>query len=189
MASDPKSIDEVMEDFNRLHNIPIDVTESITHDEFVVGVREGRVGIKVTGGEPISLVTGARKTIFNMMVLLYLLAPLLVIPFWAYHEHNWWLLFGIVIASVIAPQIAQIAKSFGGLLFLLCGVLWFTLGFHHTFTFLTLCALWGFMFFQIAESCQNEYALQCLTQSPELFARAVAEQRIMVIRRREPHEQ
>ena len=161
----------------------VKANKSITHADFVAGVQNHTMGFKCMFGEPSQFIRGARRTIFNFMVVLYLIAPLLLIPFLAYHEHNWWLLIGIVVASVIAPQIAQIAKSFGGLLLLICAVLWFTLGFHHTLTLLTVCALWGFMFFQIAESCQNEYAMQRLIEHPEIFEDAIARNRIMIIRK------
>ena len=37
MSDEEKTIDEAMEGYNRLHNMPIDVTD-ITHEEFVAGV-------------------------------------------------------------------------------------------------------------------------------------------------------
>jgi hypothetical protein len=194
MATDPKSIKDVMEDFDRAHNIPIDITDSVTHDQFLEGVKKGNVGIKVLIGEPSALVSGVRKMIFNVLVLLYLLAPAVVVPLWAYHEHNWWLLFGIGVSwistfwTASSRSVIYGNKTAGGLLFLVCIVSWLALGIHNYVTFFSLCALWGCVVFQIAETCQNDYALQCLMENPELFNRATATKRIMVIRRREPHE-
>ena len=108
-----------MEEYDRLHNIPIDVTDTITHADFVLGAKDGSVGFNVMSGEPITLVHGGRKAVFNIFVMLYLIVPTVVIPFWAYHERNWWLLLGIVVASLIAPQLAQRkGHSIGGLLLL-----------------------------------------------------------------------
>jgi hypothetical protein len=53
MDAPKKSIDEVMEEYDRLHNIPINVTETITHEEFVRGLRDGTVSFATKGGEPI----------------------------------------------------------------------------------------------------------------------------------------
>jgi hypothetical protein len=180
------NIDEVTEEYNRLHNIPIDVTDSITHADFVAGVQNRDVGFKVVRGEPITLVKGGRKTMFNVFVLLYSVVPITIIPFWAYHEQKWWLLPGIIVASLIAPQLAQRkGHSIGGLLLLACLVFWMSTGFHSYYTFFSLCSLWGYLFFQIAESIQTDSAMQALVNSPELFTRAIAEKRIRIVRRRE----
>ena len=186
MNNPKKSIDEVMEEYDALHNIPIDVTDAITHEEFVTGVRNKTIGFKVMQGEPITLVKGVRKTVFNILVMLYIVAPFLIIPFWAYHESNWWLLIGIVVASLLAPQLAQRkGHSIGGLFLLACVGFWFFKGIHNYYTFLSLCALWGYMFFQMADNAQTEYAIQSLIDSPELFKKAIAEKRILVVHRRD----
>jgi len=78
-------------------------------------------------------------------------------------------------------------KTAGSTLLLGCIVLWLWREFITLHIFRTMCLV-GCVFFQIAESCQNEYALQCLCESSELFARAIEAQRIIVIRRRDAHE-
>jgi hypothetical protein len=186
MDTQKKNIDDVMEEYNRLHNIPIDVTDSITHSDFVTGVQNRAVGFIVMSGEPITLVKGGRKMMFNVFVMLYLIAPVIFIPFWAYHERNWWLLLGIIVASLIAPQLAQRkGHSIGGVFLVLCFVCWISGGIHNYYTFLFLCALWGYMFFKIAESAQTGYAMQSLVESPVLFTKAIAEKRIRIERRRD----
>jgi len=168
-------------------NIPIDVTESVTHSDFVAGVKDGTTGFMMIGdGEAIALVGGFRKGCFNVFVMLYFAVPAIAIPFWAYYERNWWLLLGIPIASLIAPQFGQLkGHTIGGFLLLVFLGLWFLKGFHNQWTFFSLCAFWGYLFFQIAEQAQNDYATQCLVESPELFRKAVAEKQIVVIRRRD----
>jgi hypothetical protein len=186
MGTAKKSIDEVMEEYNRLHNVPVDVTDSITHEEFVSGVQNQTIGFKVLRGEPITLVRGARKSIFNCLVVLYLVAPLVMVPLWAYHEGNWWLLPGVVIASLISPQLAQRkGHSIGALFLLACLIFWLSKGIHNYYTFFSLCALWGYVFFQMADSAQAEYAMQSLVEDSGLFSRAIAEKRISVCRRRD----
>src|SRR5437016_3732548 len=163
-----------MEEYHRLHNIPVDVSDSITHEEFVTGVQNRTVGFKVLHGEPITLVRGTRKTIFNCLVLLYLIAPSIIIPLWAYHEGNWWLLAGVVIASLIAPQLAQRkGHSIGAVFLVACIVFWFSKGIHNYYTFFSLCALWGYMVFQIANGAQTDYAMQSLVENPDLFKKAI----------------
>lgn len=80
MSEAPKSFQEIMEEYNRENNIPIDVSDSITHSEFVSGARAGVVGFKVMGGEAYQLTRGLRKAIFNILVLLYLVSPFILIP-------------------------------------------------------------------------------------------------------------
>ncbi len=186
MSNDGKTIDEVMEEYNKLHNIPIDVTDSITHEEFVAGVANKTTGFKVVGREPITLVSGVRKSMFSFFAALYLAAPLLIIPFWAYHERNWWLLIGIPIASFIAPQLFALRQRFssGALLLVACIVFWVIKGLHSDFTFFLLCSMWGCFFFQLADSAQTRYAMESLVESPDLFNKAIADKSIVILRKR-----
>ena len=186
MNSQNKSIEEVTEEYNKLHHIPMDITDSATHSEFVAGVKDGTVGFTVLRGQAAALVRGARKGIFNVLVMLYFVAPAVAVPFWAYHERNWWLLLGIPLASLIAPQFAQRKGHWIGAILLVALLgLWFSMGLHNNWTFFSLCAFWGYLFFQMADSAQTEYAMQSLIESPELFSKAVAEKRILIVRRRD----
>jgi hypothetical protein len=82
-----------------------EVKKNITHADFVAGVQNRTMGLKVPFVEPTQLLRGGRKTVFDILVLLYVVAPFILVPLWAYHEHNWWLLIGILIhASARAPQ-------------------------------------------------------------------------------------
>ena len=70
---------------------------------------------------------------------------------------------------------------------MLCIGVWLKLGFsfHQYITFFFFCALWGYLFFYLAESTQNEYALQSLIERADIFDQAIAEHRIMIIRKTE----
>lgn len=162
--------------------------KNITHDDFVIGMENKTIGYKVMVGEPSQMLTGYRKFIFNILVMLYLAAPFVLIPLWAYFESNWWLLTGIVI-SFIATRVAsrliyneQKQNSIGGFLLLACIVSWLVLGIHNYYTFFILCALWGFMFFMIAENAEKEYLMQLLLENPDLFNNAIDHHRIMIVR-------
>jgi hypothetical protein len=186
MDAPKKRIGEVMEEYDRLHDVPINVTETITHEAFVRGLRDQTIGFATKGGEPIRLVSGAGRVFFTICFLLYLLAPVIVIPVWAYHERNWWLLLGIVVASLIAPQLAQRkGSSIGGLLFLASLVFLFTKGLHNYFTFFSLCAFWSYFFFQLAEAIQIECAKHTLIHSPERFRREIAANGLYIWRKRD----
>jgi len=158
--------------------------EGITHPEFAAGVQSGKIGFKCMMGEPHQFITGARKAIFNLFVLLYMLAPLILIPIWAYHERNAWLLIGIPV-SYIASYSAAAHSKLIFLFLMLCLGVWFGAGFsfHKYITFFFFCALFGYMCFEWAESTQNDYALQSLIEHPDIFDRAIAEHRIMIVRK------
>lgn len=185
MDAPKKDIHEVMEEYDGLRNIPIDVTETISHEEFVTGLQDGTVGFAPRGGEAVRLASGGGRVLFTICLLLYLVAPVLVIPVWAYHERNWWLLLGIVVASLIAPQLAQRrGSSIGGLLLLASLIFIFTKGLHNYFTFFSLCALWSYFFFRLAEAVQIESAKQTLIDSPESFQREIAAGGLYIWRKR-----
>ena len=158
--------------------------ESIKHSEFVDGAQGGTIGFKCLLGEPQQFITGARKAIFNVFVLLYTLAPLVLVLIWAYHEHNAWLLVGVPVSYIASYSGAAHSKLIFLFLMLCIGV-WLKAGFsfHQYITFFFFCSLWGYLFFELAESTQNEYALQSLIERPDIFNRAIAEHRIMIVRK------
>jgi hypothetical protein len=163
-----------------------DANEGITHGEFAAGAQNGTIGFKCMIGKPQQFLRGARKTIFNIFVILYTIAPVILISFWAYREQNGWLLLGIPI-SYIASYSAAADSKLVFLFLALCIGVWLKLGFsfHQYITFFFFCALWGYLFFELAESTQNEYALQSLIARADIFDQAVAEHRIMIIRKTE----
>jgi hypothetical protein len=164
-----------------------EANQGITHDEFVSGMKNKTMGFRSMQGNSCDLIKGFGKLVFDVLVMLYTIAPLLIIPFWAYHEHNWWLLIGIVVTSIIATQLEQIKPYTAGALFLFATVgFWLYGGIHSYFTFFSFCGLWGCMFFRMAEDVQNEYAIQSLVENPDVFKDAIARNKIMVIRKLRP---
>jgi hypothetical protein len=156
----------------------------ITHAEFAAGAQNRTIGFKCMVGEPQQFIRGARKAIFNIFVLLYMLAPLILVSIWAYHERNAWLLIGIPV-SYIASYSAAAHSKLIFLFLLLCIGVWLKAGFsfHQYITFFFFCSVWGYLFFELAESTQNEYALQSLIERPDVFDRAIADNRIMIVRK------
>lgn len=157
---------------------------SISHSEFVLGVRDGSIGFKCHG-EPCQLLGGGRKIAFNVLVSLYSIAPLILVTLWAYHEQRWWFLVGIVISWVASFLAAcELRKTF--LFFaLFCVGYWIKVGFniHEGATFLFLCALWRHIVFTMAEIGQNQFAMESLLENPVFFDYAVARNRITIVRR------
>jgi hypothetical protein len=161
-----------------------EANKGITHAEFTAGAHSGTMGFKCMTGEPQQFISGARKAIFNTFVLLYMLAPLILVSIWSYQERNAWLLIGIPVSYIASFSAAAHSKLIFLFLMLCIGV-WFKAGFsfHQYITFFFFCSLWGYLFFKLAESTQNEYALQSLIERPDVFERAIAENRIMIVRK------
>jgi hypothetical protein len=157
-----------------------DYTEDVTHSEFVSGLRDKTIGFKLLDER--FVVRGARRTIFNILVMLYTVAPLIIVPLFAFLWHSWGFLTGIIIsyaASFIAANVGDRRRNSMGCLLLLVGVFaWWKIGLHNVYTFLCLCALWGFMVFHMAEESQREYATQSLCESPELYHEAVSQKKV-----------
>jgi len=182
-------------DFNKIYESLIpDIQEAnkgITHKQFAEGAKNGTMGFKVMIGEPADLIKGAKKTAFNLHVLLYMYAPLIIVPLFAYHADNWWLLFGIALSPLFAHFAAwKDAKAPGkwkaNIIFyfgVVCIGYWFKNGFHFYdyITFFFFCSLWGYFFFRTAESSQTTNAMQMLVDNPELFEQAIADNKIMII--------
>jgi hypothetical protein len=173
---------------NALRTSIADANEDITHSTFVSGVRNGTLGFETMSGEPYQFVRGIRRLAFLSLVMLYVIGPALLVSLWSYREGNWWLLFGIPLswaASGSVPLCLAHRTGYAACAFLLIGsaVACATKGFHNYWSFHFTCALWGYSLFLMAETVQREYAMQSLLGSEELFEAAIAQGRIMVVRR------
>jgi phosphatidylglycerophosphate synthase len=132
--------------------------------------------------------------LFNILVGLYAFGPFILVPLWAYHERNWWLLIGILISRLSTRAAPRFLEGYGAtsiwsgkrdlavtFLVILSVVLSLIAGLHSYLTFFSLSALWGFLLFHMAERAQNQYAVKSLIESPELFYSAVEHSKIMVV--------
>ncbi len=79
----------------------------------------------------------------------------------------------------------QKQNSVGAFLLIALVASWVSAGFHSYFTFFALSALWGLMFFMIADNAEREYAMQSLVDNPDLFDQAIAQSKIMIVRKDE----
>jgi hypothetical protein len=166
-----------------------EANQGITHADFVAGVQSGTMGFKCMFGEPYQFIRGARRAIFSILVLLYIVAPIVFTPLWAWHERKWWLLIGIVVSALgtrIAARLIyneQKRYSVGAFLLIASIASWLGFGIHSYYTFFALSALWGLMLFMIADNAEEEYAMQSLIENPEVFEDAIAQNRIMIVRK------
>jgi hypothetical protein len=168
-----------------------EANQNVTHADFVAGVRGRTMGFKCMMCEPQHLIRGARRKIFAVLVLLYLIAPAVLISLWALHERDWWLLIGIA-ASAIGTRVAarlifdpRRRNSIAAYLFIAFCASWFFAGFHSYYAFFTMCALWGLTAFMIADEAEKTYALQSLVESTDCFDQAIAQKKIMIVRKDE----
>lgn len=99
------------------------------------------------------------KFMFKFFRFLYMIAPLVAIPYWAYSNDNWYLLFGIPFSyfgsySSYTPRL----KSFIFLFTIVCIGVWIGIGFsiHQYITFFFFCSLWGYLIAKIAEEYDQQ---------------------------------
>lgn len=99
------------------------------------------------------------RIMFNLFAFLYMVAPLIVVPYWAYSNSNGYLLFGILFSwfasfTTFKPKL----KKFIIIFTMLCIGFWLKSGFsiHQYITFFFFCSLGGYLFAQIAEEYNQQ---------------------------------
>jgi hypothetical protein len=153
---------------------------TITHTAFADGMRNGTMSCFLA--EPYQLLKGPRWVMFTFFALLYQVAPVVVVPLWAYHVGTWWLLFGIAfsyLGSALAEQYSRSIFLFG----CYCLGFWIRNGFnsHDYTTFCFLCASSGYMLWHLADTVRTSCARQSLISSPTVFNAAVAQDRLTIV--------
>jgi hypothetical protein len=113
------------------------------------------------------------KGMFKLFAFLYMIIPLIVIPYWAYANANWYLLFGILFSyfgsyTSFSPRL----KGFTPLFLLLCIGVWIGKGFsiHQYITFFFFCSLWGYIMAKIAEEYDQQSKRGTFENDTELAA-------------------
>lgn len=157
--------------------------KGISYSDFVTGVRNGTLGMKVMFGEPSLLLTGIRRAVFSTFCFLYMFAPFILVPILAYKMGNWWFLLGVPISFF-----SSYAAIRGPKLILLFFLMW--IGFwvwsdYVLFEYITifyLCALWGYMFYTLADRSQYKFGLRAVIENPLLFEECIETNRIMIVR-------
>jgi len=153
----------------------------MTHAEFATGLQDETLECWLA--EPYILRRGPRKTIFNLLSLLYIAGPLIFIPLWAYRVGNWWLLIGIPVsylATASAARYSPLIFCFG--CYWVGFVIRYGFSASHLTTFYFLCAVYGYLLWQFADTMRMACARQSLIDSEELYNDALAEGRLRIIR-------
>lgn len=98
------------------------------------------------------------KYMFKFFASLYLFAPLIFVPIWAYHNNNWILLFGILISYLGSFITAKGGKTLLIGIIIAIIVAWVSEGFHLAtpYFFYLISYLWGSINFLWAESYDQE---------------------------------
>jgi hypothetical protein len=119
---------------------------------------------------------------FALLFLLYSAGPLILVPLWAYHEGDWWLLVGIAISFLATKLAAQYSRS---VFYFLCYCIgfWLRNGFslHQRTTFYFFCALSGYILWQLADSLRLSSARSALVHSPGVYNEALAQNRLRIV--------
>ena len=141
---------------------PIAETDKgITHAEFVAARRAAQSDSRMVG-EPLSANQEGVASLV-IFVFLYMAAPAVLVPFWAWHEHDWWLLLGIV-ASALGSGVAtrfiyrqDKQYSIAASLVIASIASWATFGIHRCYTFWRYARL-GLDAFHDRRRGRKEYA-------------------------------
>ena len=109
------------------------------------------------------------KLLLNLFAFLYMAGPLVIIPFLAYLEGNYYLLFGIPFSYFASYTVVSgKLKGFIYLFTLLCIGFWIASGFsiYQYITFFFFCSLGGYLLAAIADSYYSE--IECEAEDLEL---------------------
>jgi hypothetical protein len=115
---------------------------------------------------------GFGKVIFNISVLAYMIAPLILVPLVAYKYSNWYLLFGIAFCYLSTfLEMRKIIKWIYAYCIFYLGWYWHDYGFHldDYGNFFGLCVFWGSSFYYIATIIEDEFAKGEIVKNEELF--------------------
>ena len=160
-----------------------EANQGITYDDFVTGVKNGSLGIKVMFGEPSLLLSGTRRVVFSLYCFLYMFAPFILVPFLAYKISNWWVLFGIPISFLFSYAAIRGPKLILFFLAVWIGVwIWSDYVLFEYFTIFYFCALWGHLFYSLADRSQYKFAIRAVVEDPFLFEQCIETNRIMIVR-------
>ena len=155
--------------------------QDMTHADFAAGMRDGMLACWL--GAPSRSATGRGRLVFNVLFLAYSVGPMILVPLWAYHLGNWWLLIGIPVSYF---GTASAGQSSGVIFWFGCYWIGFVihsgLSIYDYTTYHFLCAVSGFMLYQLSDTALQACARRSLIDDPELFDNARAENRIRIVR-------
>jgi hypothetical protein len=181
---------------------PIDISSSsiasaapspVLHNEFKTEIGKS-VGYLLDDGY--FALKGASRYVFVGYAVFYLLGPLAFVSYFAYRWHSLDILWGIAASYAGSFISAKSSKrgSFEATLFTwLIGTFayvafhtsfgtWFSTWFSSEIVFIPCCALWGAVWYSIADAAQDQFAIQAIIDDPRLYDFGIASGKLNVFR-------
>jgi len=164
----------------------------VSHAEFKCGIGK-TVGYFLHDGT--FVLRGGAQAVFIAYWFLYAIAPWIIAAYVAYRWHSWSALWGIAasyVGSAIAGKSRQgafssfvlmlLAGSFAYLAFHVPFGSWFGTWFNSWPVYFGCCALWGSMWYSIADAAQEQFAMGAITKDEGLYDLAIAKGKLRVFR-------
>lgn len=160
---------------------PFARAKSMTHQEFKEQVKAGKIKFEVMVKNKYKVLEKSHRIIFFIYVSLYLVLPIIAVPFFAWHYGNWNLLWGLLIsalASALNKKISLLLLAYT----VYCLIGWFRVGFHFEdpFTFYAVCAWWGAWWFLIADAAEEQFFKEAVLTNEDIFD-SYADQNLILI--------
>lgn len=116
----------------------------------------------------------------KLFTALYAIVPLIAIPYWAYVNQNWFLLFGIPVSYLGSFSGAKNSKV---VIYLnvFCVGFWFKQGFsfHQYVTFFFFCALWGYLIYLIAAEYKDFGFREFVEKNPQVIKKILENEQLI----------
>ena len=153
----------------------VEIIHGMTHAEYIDNIKYDKTlrfeFSALFSNEQIFL-KGSGKIIFSICVFAYMIAPLLLVPIFAYKYSNWYLLFGIAFCYLSTfLEMRKIIKFIYAYCIFYLAWYWYDYGFHldDYGNFFGLCIFWGSSFYYIATIIEDEFAKGEIVKNEELF--------------------
>ena len=167
----------------------IEIIHGLTHAEYMENVQHDktlRFEFSPLFSNEQSFLKGFGKIIFSISTFSYMIAPLILVPIFAYKYSNWYYLFGITFCylSTFLEMRKTIKFIYAYCIFYLAWY-WHDCGFHldDYANFFGLCIFWGSSFYYIATIIEDDFAKQEILKNAELFNK-LSEEKIIFFGRK-----
>jgi len=168
-------------------NDNFEIMESIPYEDFIFGEKNKSLKLHLSPffKNRFKILTVSQKATFYFFVILYMLGPIIIVPYFAHKFDNRYLLFGILI-SYISTLLTPRTAMHIFFITLFCIFFWIISGFdiHEYVTFFYFCALGGYFFYQMADGLEEEYAKQNIIKDYNLFYDLLLERKIFISRKK-----
>jgi hypothetical protein len=172
-----------------------EIQASVTFEEFVAGVDNGKVKYVVQPRlrcrTDYPLLKGLPAAVSHGLTVMSYGLPSILIPLCSYLKHDWVLLLGFIpmlCAMVVAQVTLRCSRPYRELfqftlcLVILLVVVWYTTGFFTIPTFMVLCFLYAYFWCSLTSLLFYALVTKCLIADAEHYYAAVAVKRITVVR-------